>query len=287
MNVETPDGETVTTYLEWPGEGGEAQRASNASGEGGDPRASDHVDQLLDALGRDHSEFANVYGDRVALTAEDGWHGIDAEKTAAMRGAERASADDSLDTTRNLVAGAVGVGALGFTLSNALFDAVATLGGFFMVLAWLAIPGAMYFDISRVSEVAGWPSKTGRWLAGAAVPIANVPVGMAYLVDREVRLSGTTAGDVSELWYKSVLVSVGLMVIGYVTMGLFGAFGAAVFVYGWFFLPFALYFDAEYVEDATDWDPNEELWALGALLDVVFAPLVGGGYLVRRRQALN
>lgn len=112
LNVEAPDGETVAAYLEWPGEDSEAQRASNASGERGDPRASDHVERLLDALGRSHDEFANIYGDRVALDSENGWHGIDAEKTAALRGAKLAEGDDSLDTTRKAIAAAVGCGLL-------------------------------------------------------------------------------------------------------------------------------------------------------------------------------
>lgn len=271
LNVETPDGETVATYLEWPE----------------DSEESDHVTQLLDALGRTREEFANIYGDRVALDSENGWHGIDAEKTAALRGAKVASGDESLDQSRNLLVAAVGVGALGYLLSNALFEAVASLGRLCTLLAWIGIPTATYLDISRVSDVGGWSPKTGRWLAGALVPVVNVPVGAAYLVDREVRLSGVTSGDVSELWYKSILASMGLMLVGYGTMSALGAFGAAVFAYGWVFLPFALYFDAEYVEDAIDWDPNEKLWTLGAALAVVLAPLVGGLYLVRRHQALD
>src|SRR6056297_400638 len=41
LNVEAPDGETVVTYLEWPGEDEE----------------SDHLTELLDALGRSRDEF--------------------------------------------------------------------------------------------------------------------------------------------------------------------------------------------------------------------------------------
>ena len=264
LNVDTPDGETVTTYMEWPGEGEE----------------SDHVAQLLDALGRNPDEFANVFGDPVALDTENGWHGIDAEKTAAMRGAKVAAGDDSLDTTRNLLAAAVAVGGLGFGLTEYLPN----LGPMLVMVAWAAIPAAIYYDANRVEETTGWSPETMRWVAGALVPIFNVSVGLAYLVDREVRLSGTTSGDVSETWFKGVLVGITAPILGLALVGVSTMIGTLVFFYGLLFLPFAVYFDAEYVEDATDWDPNEEWWAVGALF---FGPLVGGAYLLRRRQALD
>ncbi|WP_135853386.1 hypothetical protein [Halorussus salinus] len=264
LNVETPDGETVATYLEWPEEGEE----------------SDHIDQLLDALGRSHDEFANVYGDRVALAAEDGWHGIDAEKTAAMRGAERASGDDSLDTSRNLVAGAVALGALGFVLTQPL----ATVGAWLAILSWAAVPATIYYDANRVEDATGWSPETTRWVVGGFVPIFNVSVGLAYLVDRHVRLSGTAPGEVSETWFKGVLVGLLAPLVGTGLVLVSTAVGALVFFYGALFLPFAVYFDAEYVEDATDWDPNEELWAVASLF---LGPLAGGAYLLRRSQALD
>lgn len=146
------------------------------------------------------------------------------------------------------------------------------------------IPAAIYYDAGRVEDATGWSPAAARWVAGALVPIVNVSVGLAYLVDRRVRLSGTTSGDVSETWYRGVLVGLVAPILGLLAFGVSETVGALAFFYGVLFLPFAVYFDAEYVESATDWDPNEEWWAVGSLL---FGPFVGAAYLLRRRQALD
>lgn len=265
LNVEVPDGETVTTYLEWPGDGED----------------SDHVERLLDALGRDREEFANVYGDPVALDAEDGWHRIDVRKTAARRGAQRANADDSLDLTRNLLVAAVAAGALGFAFVNTLLD---SLGHFLVFVAWAAIPAATYFDATRIEAATDWSPGTTRWILGGLVPVLNVSVAVAYLVDRHVRLSGTTSGDVSEIWFEALVASMltfpAALAVDFVSTDA----ATVVFAYGWLFMPFAVYFDAEYVEDATDWDPNKELWAVVAFLTWILGT---GAYLLRRWRALD
>lgn len=264
LTVETLDGEAVATYLEWPDEDEE----------------SDHVEQLLDALGRDHDEFANVYGDRVALAVENGWHCIDVEKTASMRGAKTAASDVSLDTTRNLVAGAIATGGLGFCLT----ESFPTLGPALMMVAWAAIPATIYCDGNHVENVTGWSPETTRWAAGSLFPIVNLSVGLAYLVDRHVRLSGTTPGETSETWFKGIFVGIFAPIFALVLAIASTVIGALVFVYGALFLPFAVNFDIQYVEKATDWDPNEELWTVAALF---LGPLAGGAYLLRRRQMLD
>jgi hypothetical protein len=185
-------------------------RASDASGEQGDPRASDHVERLLDALGRSRDEFANVYGDRVALDSVDGWHGIDPERTAAFRRPGRTTAADVPTQTRNLLAGAVGVGAIGFVLSNPLPN----LAGFLMLASWVGIAALLYFDGKRVTESTDWSPSYARWAAAALVPILNVSVGTAYLVERHAQFSETGASDVADAWHRALIAAVVLSVVG-------------------------------------------------------------------------
>lgn len=262
LDVETPSGETVATYLEWPAEDEE----------------SDHVDRLLDALGRSRDEFANVYGDRVALDSVDGWHGIDPERTAALRRANRPSADDAPDLTRNLLAGAVAAGGIGFALVDTLLGNV---GAFFVFLSWAAIPAAIYFDADRIETATGWSPNTTRWFAGGLVPVFNVPVGIAYLVDRHVRLSGLTPGEASGIWFKALVAAMLMLPLALTIDSIAENVAAVLFGYGWWFTPFAVYFDAKYVRDATDWDPSSGLWAVATFFTLVFGT---GAYLLRRHQ---
>lgn len=263
LDVETPDGETVATYLEWPGE----------------DEQSDHVERLLDALGRSRDEFANVYGDRVALDAVDGWHGIDPERTAALRNANRTSGDDAPTLTRNLLAGAVATAVVGISLTNPLPD----LGAPLMLLSWLAIPALLYYDGTRVEESTHWSPKQLRWAGAGLVPIANVAIGAAYLVERRVRLSGTTASDAAGTWNRSVITGLVLTVVGFILVGSLTNVGVPLFLYSYAFLPFAVYFDAKYTDEATDWNPNGRGWAAAALL----GPLGVIAYLLVRRGELG
>lgn len=264
LDVETPDGETVATYLEWPSE----------------DEDSDHVERLLDALGRSHDEFANVYGDRVALDAEDGWHGIDLERTAALRSARLASGDESLDTTRKLLAGAIAVAVAGISLTNPLPD----LGAPLMLLSWVAIPALLYYDGKRVEESTHWSPERLRWAAGGLIPLFNVSVGIAYLLERHVRLSGTTPSEAADTWHRALVIGAVLSVVGFALVTPVVNIGAPLFFYSYAFLPFAAYFDAKYTGDATDWNPSEKQWAAGAAL---FGLLGAVAYLLIRRNELD
>ncbi|NEU55298.1 hypothetical protein [Halorussus sp. MSC15.2] len=264
LNVETPDGETVATYLEWPGEDEE----------------SDHVGRLLGALGRERDEFANVYGDRVALDSENGWHGIDAERTAAMRGAKLAAGDESLDRSRNLLAGALGAGLLAIPV-GVLSEMFA---GLLLMVSLVGIPAGIYLDGKRLEDATGRSVKTALWTVGGAVPLLNYSVAIAYLLDRRVTLSGPTSGEGSERWYKGIFASLAAIPVAVALSGLSEATAGMVLFVGWTFLPFAVYFDAEYVEETTDWDPNEELWAIAVIVFGLFAAVP---YLVKRRVELD
>ena len=119
-----------------------------------------------------------------------------------------------------------------------------------------------------------------RGSAGVLVPIFTVPVGIAYPVDRHVRLSEVGPGETSGIWFKTLLASPTMLLALAIDPVSETAAGVA-FGYGWWFMPFAVYFDAEYVGDATDWNPNSELWAVATFFTWIFG---GGAYLLRRHQ---
>lgn len=264
LDVETPDGETVATYLEWPGE----------------DEDSDHVERLLDALGRSHDEFANVYGDRVALDAEDGWHGIDAERTAALRSAKRASGDESLNRSRNLLAAALAAAATGFIAINVVS---ATLGSSLILTSFVAVPFLFYRDAKRLSDVSNWECDHGQLIA-MAVPIFNVGLGFAYLLTRRLRLSGTIPGDDSATITTAFALGSTVFLFGFAANDVMMNVATPLLLYAMVFLPCLVYFDSEYVTEMTDWKPNRGGWCLFAGLTAVVGT---GAYLWKRRSELN
>lgn len=82
VDVDVGEG-TVATYMEWDVDG---------AGRG-------HVEQLLDVLDRDPGEFAEIFGDRVALDRRGGYYGIHADRTAEIHGAEAAREDSGVRRT--------------------------------------------------------------------------------------------------------------------------------------------------------------------------------------------
>lgn len=258
-------GSTVPVFLEWPDEG----------------ETSDQIDGLLAALGRDPREFAGVYGDRVALSTEDGWHTIDVERTATFRAAAEARADGSLDRTKYGVMAAIAVGVVPYLL---LETTLSWPTGLTLLASWVAIPTAMYLDVERVRERLDWDTQTSTWLIGGLLPMVNVAVGAAYLVDRHVQTRGLEGRRVSETWYRVVLASIALPVVAVLATLVHAGIGTLLFVTSMVALPIAIYFDAEYVEAATDWDPREGPWVVAAAVSLLVGLwwLVGLAYAIRR-----
>lgn len=273
--VET-EGGTVETFLEWPEPGQE----------------DSDVSRLLDALGRSPDEFASIYGDRVSLAAEAGYHVVDLD--AATAGATGAGSLDgagaverfrSLDRTLQAVVAMVGLGAATFLLAGvgATGGATSALGSLLLFVSWLGIPASMYRDLQHVREDLGWDTDATPWVAGGLVPLFNVPVGTAYLIDRYVRTVGVQPGELSSTWFYAILAGVLATFAWIPTVLVNPGVGLLALSYGFLFLPLAVYFDAEYVEDATDWNPDEEQWAIGTFL----ATLVGLGFLVAAAYLLR
>lgn len=264
-------GEEVPVFLEWPGEG----------------EQSDHVGRLLDALDREPDEFASIYGDEIALTERDGWHGIDAEETAALHGGQAVGADASLRRPRRLVLATVIASVLGVTLAG-LGGALGAVGALLQTVAMFGMPLAVYKDAGHVDEAIDWDRTTGLWVVGAFVPVVNAVVGSLYLVDRGVQLRGVEGIRPSSSWKYAVAAGVALplfVVLFAVSTGL----GVLAFVGGFVVLPVAIYFDASYVEAATGADTDPALWAIGAFVATFFLLgwLVGIVYLLQRQSTVD
>ena len=264
VEVET-EGGTVPIFLEWPGEG----------------EQTDHVAQLLDALDRDPAEFAGIYGDRVGLEAEDGWHGVDVERTRRLQGPSAIEESDSLKRTRYAVTAAVAVGIVPYLLMEGDPSA---FGGLLLLLSWIGIPASMYLDLQNAREAFGWDTDTWKWIVPGAIPVIDVVVGGVYLLDRYVQTRGVEGRSTSDVWYKAVLASIPLPIVALPLGGVHVGIGGLLLVTSLVLLPVAIHFDAEYVREATDWDPNETLWVVAAVVAMAVALwwVVGIAYVLVR-----
>lgn len=262
IDVETGDG-TATTYCEWDG------------------AETGHVARLLAALDREPADFANIYGDRVALDAVDGHYGIDLAATRALHGVDDARADPRVRRGRLAIAAILGVGTLGLLLLSLGSDA----GAGAVLLASVGLPPAIYLDLDRVREHVPWPTREWAWIVGSLLPLLNLSIAAAYLVERRVRLRGVVAGDVPREWRLVVLAGVAMELVALPFVGAGLSAASALYFVSIGLLPLGVYFDARYVAAGTDWDPGESVWAAatlaGALLSLGF--LVAVPYLYLRR----
>ncbi|GAB3680056.1 hypothetical protein GCM10028857_02250 [Salinarchaeum chitinilyticum] len=100
---------------------------------------------------------------------------------------------------------------------------------------------------------------------------------------------GAFETTVSDSWWIGVLVGTvawaALLVLSGTGVGLGAAGGFAVIV-AWIGLPLAIYFDAQYVRANSEWNPEEAIWIILALVWVVNV-LVGIVYLYRRHEVLG
>lgn len=264
LGVTVEDGATVPTYLEWPG----------------DDEDSDQLFRLLDALGRDPGEFADLYGDHVALDAEDGWHSVDIEGTATIRGMRTAASDESLDTTRNLLMGTVAAGVVGLLLTLS----TETLGPALVTIVWVALPLLIFVDVRRIGRTSGWSPSTAGWIIPGAVPVLNPAVGVAYLLHRHVRLAGAVPGDVPATWRNAIITASILPVLGFGLVEVSASVASVAIILGWTFLPIAVSIDARYVDEATDWDQYTWVWTATVAITATVGAVV---YLLIRRGALR
>lgn len=312
LDVRTDDGSALSAYLPWPEPGSEA----------------DAVPRLLDTLGLAPDEFADIYGERVALEPVEGWHRVDVDGTAAVRddagGASGSGASGSLGSASTESVGdfagapdgATGAGShsLSWLVPAA---AVATGGGWYLagvggavqtlaVLAWglslVAIPAGLFYDAHVTGASGGWDPNPFVWGGLGVPPVLNVPVGVAYLLERFARSRSPTRRGPSRTWFWGVagatvlaalppllLLVVGPgSVAGEGSLDLYATTSTGAWIHSVVLLPLALYFDAKHVEAGDGWDPLKSVWVgLGALSAVFFSGwVVGAVYLLWRHVKL-
>lgn len=159
------------------------------------------------------------------------------------------------------------------------------------LVAWPAIPVAIYLDLRSIRGDAAWRPATKSWVLVSLLWIANVAAGLAYCLRR---VSARRGAVPSESWRVGVYAGlVGWVDLLGVSTGVdYGLlrepvlFGPALLVV-WLGYPVALYLDVVRVRAFTDLTPNVRvLVALSAvpLLNVLAGSVyVGGRWWYARR----
>jgi hypothetical protein len=82
------------------------------------------------------------------------------------------------------IAGGTGLWVLVLVLAGAAGDSLGAFGGFLVMVAWVGLPVAAYFDIQYVRANAKWDPNSVVWLVLLSVWLVNVVAGVAYLYRR-------------------------------------------------------------------------------------------------------
>lgn len=169
------------------------------------------------------------------------------------------------------------------SLNVGVIDAVALAA----LVAWPAIPLAMYLDMRAIGGKAAWEPATKSWLLVSVVWLANVGAGLAYCIRRNSALRGEVP---SANWrygvYVGFLAWIGIVAadvaLDHVPLGPLEpfVFGPVLYVTLIGF-PVAIYLDAEYVRAHTDLEPN--LRALVALSAVPLVNIFVGAFYIGGR----
>lgn len=270
LDVETVDG-IVETYIEW---------APHGEGQG-------HVGQLLNVLGREPDEFANIFGDKVALDYRDGYYGIDPEETRRLRARDELSGESALGRSELAVLPGTALSAVGFLLSGLLpTDIWAPL----VFLSIVLLPTAVYVDSKRIPEQSDWDPFVFAWIVGGAVPFVNAAVGLVYLLHRRTKTWAPPKGVIPTDWLYLVRGAGVMSLLTFVlVMAEITSLGAPLYLYVLILLPVAIYADSQAVAEVTDEAPSSIPWALGAAgaSFLLFGFFVAGIYLYSRKQAVD
>lgn len=82
------------------------------------------------------------------------------------------------------VAGGTTLWVLVFVLAGAPGDGLGAFGGFLVLVAWIGLPVAAYFDMQYVRANGEWNPNTVLWLVALSVWLVNIVAGAVYLYRR-------------------------------------------------------------------------------------------------------
>lgn len=154
------DGQTVTVYFEWPERG-----------------TDDRLAKLLELRDVPIDRFADLHGETVLLTVEDG-HYAPVLPKEAPRGSEHGVYGVYAGLGVNLLVAAAAILGLGNIVAS---------GGFvflWLVLNLVVLPIGTYLDAWDLRTTTDWAGGPLFWGTLAAVPGLNVLVAAGYLIQR-------------------------------------------------------------------------------------------------------
>ncbi len=160
LEIDQTEGKTVTTYFEWPGQGGD-----------------DRLAKLMDLHGVPLDRFAELHGEDLLLAVKDG-HFVPVLPKDGIRGDDRA------------YFGVVGGFAfLLFPLIAWMFGVTDMIGSslfffLFVLVHLIVLPVSIYLDAWDLRTTTNWTGGPLFWAFFAMIPGLNVMIVAAYLILR-------------------------------------------------------------------------------------------------------
>lgn len=161
LELDQMENETVTTYFEWPTDG-----------------AKKRLGKLLSLRDVPLDRFANLHGERILLTVEDG-HVVPVLPDEERRGSDRGIwgiLSGLAPSALIFVAGMLGLGGLVSSTSFVLVWLVAT---------FLILPISVYYDAWDLRTTTNWEGGPLFWATLAMIPGLNILGVVAYLILRQ------------------------------------------------------------------------------------------------------
>jgi len=133
------------------------------------------------------AELCPHCGVRNAAYRPSGRSGHAQEASSAPRGPSRYETDVSDGWWRG-IAGCVGLWIVALALTAASGEALSSVGGFLVFVAWAGLPLSAYFDVQYVRANGEWDPDTVVWVVVLSIWLVNVVAGAVYLYRRHTVL---------------------------------------------------------------------------------------------------
>ena len=245
LGVELGDGGAVRAYEAWPSGG----------------HASSRLARLLDAVDRRTDSPRALTGERVALVERGDHYEVDVAETRKRREATAPAREETHSLTEIVVAAGVLAGLSAFYVFRSGADVAALALG---AAAAVVLPLSLGYDAWQTHDET-WSPRALPWAAGGVVPLANVGVGVAYLVRKTAVVDDPQSA--THVW-RDVLVGVVAAFAAGLALAAFDPtfeLGVALFVHAWVLAPLAVFLDGRTARHA-DSRPNFLAWVAGAVV---------------------